>query len=196
MAGTIPLQQLLLNKFVEVNLVRYADDLEMKPLFENLTLAEISITDLVPGVTEPQMATISSTARNFRGVQQEWLPAFLNSPKAFTALNAEAPLVSLAALSEQTVPGLYLYIEGPDTLPGLVLPHDTTPETLEANAKSAFQSAYKYVIADSELTVGADTVSVDMNPYTRGSITHVTAALAVITIPATDYGRLEYPDVP
>lgn len=194
MAGTIDLKQLLLNKFVEFNLTRYADDPEMLPLFQGLTLDEVTISDLVTGVAEPQMATISSTSRNFRGLQQEWLPAFINSRHAFTALNEATPLVDEAALADQTVPGVYLYTSGADVLPGLVLPHDTVPATLEANAISVFQGGYKYVIGDEELTVDDTTLSIALNPYTRGSLVHVTASVAVVEIPATDYGRLEYPE--
>lgn len=194
MAGTIPLQQLFLNKFVEVNLARYASDPDMRPLFENLTLDDITISDLVTGAPEVQTATVSSAARNFRGIQQKWLPAFLNSPNAFIALNQEAPLASAADLTAQTVPGLYLYTSGSDVLPGLVLPFNTTAGTREANAKSLFQAAFKYVINDSELTVDASTLSVLLNTYTRGSIVHAIGTEAVKVIPPTDYGRLEYPE--
>lgn len=195
MAGTISLQQLFLNKFLEVNLDRYADDPEMLPLFQGLTLAEIVISDLNPGVPEAQTATVSSASRNFRGVQQAWTPAFLNSVNAFTLMNKDTPLANLAELSEQTVPGVYGYTDGATVVPGLVLPSDTDSTTLEANAKAGFQSAYKYVIADSELTVGENDLSVTLNAYTRGSIVHVVAEVAVKVIPATDYGRLAYPEI-
>lgn len=194
MAGTIPLATLFLNKFVETNLERYKDDPEMLPLFQNLTLSEIVISDLTPGVPEAQTATVSSASRNFRGVEQAWLPAFIDSPLAFTLSNPGAPLADLAALGEQTVPGVYGYTVGGKVVPGLVLASDTDETTREANAKSVFQSAYKYVIADSELTVDGDSLDITLNAYTRGSLVHVVALVPVKVIPATDYGRLEYPE--
>lgn len=197
MAGTIPLAQLFLNKFVEINQDRYSDDPEMLPLFDNLTLSEITISDLVPGVPEAQTATVSSASRNFRGIQQAWLPAFLDAPNAFTLLNKEAPLASVNDLGSQTVEGVYGYLDadGVTVRVGVVLPSDTDAGTREVNAKATFQSAYKYVIADNELTVDADSINITMNAYTRGEIPHVVALVAPKVIPATDYGRLEYPEV-
>lgn len=194
MAGTIPLEQLFLNKFLEVNEARYADDPDMLPLFQGLTLAEITITDLNPGVPEAQTATVSSATRNFRGVQQAWTPAFLNSPYAFTLLNTDSPLADLAALQAQTVPGVYGYMADGKVVPGLVLDPDTDEDNRVVNAKVGFQLAYKYVIGDSELVVGSGDVSILMNAYTRGSIVTTVAPHAIKVIPATDYGRLEYPE--
>lgn len=194
MAGTIPLAQLFLNKFIEVNEARYIDDPEMLPLFQGLTLAEITITDLNPGAPEAQTATVSSASRNFRGVQQAWTPAFLNSPFAFTLLNTGVPLASVTELGDQTVPGVYGYMDAGKVVPGLVLDSDTNAGNLQAKAKAGFQSAYKYVIADSELTVGDTDVSVLLNAYTRGSIVTVVALVPEKVIPATDYGRLAYPE--
>ncbi len=194
MAGTIALESLFLAKFVAFNQDRYENDPDMLALFTNLQLSDITITDLVPGVPEAQTATVSSITRNFRGVQQAWLPALLDSEKPFTTLNPGAPLADFAALDDQTVPGVYGYLDNAVVKVGLVLPSDTDADTREANAKQVFQEAFKYIIGDGELTVTEDALEINLNAYVRGSLPHVTAAVPVIVIPPTDYGRLEWPE--
>ncbi|MNM20166.1 hypothetical protein D3C81_305010 [compost metagenome] len=194
MAGTIPLEQLFLNKFVEVNLARYENDAEMLPLFQNLTLSEITISDLVPGVPEQQTATVTSVSRNFRGVTQQWLPAFLNSPNAFVLKNKDTPLANAAALADQTTPGAYVYTDGADTKVGLVLSASSTSGTQQEDVKAVFQDAYRYIISSDELTTDTTTITVAMNAYTRGSLVYAIGSEPVKVIPPTDYGRLEYPE--
>lgn len=194
MAGVIALESLFLAKFISVNQDRYSADPEMLALFDNLQLSDIVISDLTPGVPEAQTATVSSTTRNFRGVQQAWLPAFLDSEKPFTLLNPGAPLADIGALDDQTVPGVYGYLDAAVVKVGLVLPSDTDETTLEAKTKEVFQGSFKYVIADTELTVTDTEVSITLNAYVRGSLPHVIAAVPVIVIPPTDYGRLEWPE--
>lgn len=194
MAGIIPLATLFLNKFVEVNLERYKDDPVMLPLFQNLELSDIVISDLVPGVTEPQVATVSSDNRNFRGIQQRWLPAFLAKPDPFALKNPGTPLAEINDLTEQVDPGIYGYLNEGEVYPGMVLPKETTPATLEAAAKATFQSNFGFVIGNDELTVGENTLSVTMNVYTRGSIPFVVAKGGVMTIPPTNYKRLAHPE--
>lgn len=194
MAGIIPLATLFLNKFVEVNLERYKDDPVMLPLFQNLELNDIIISDLVPGVAEPQVATVSSDNRNFRGILQRWLPAFLDKPEPYALKNPTAPLASINDLLEQEVPGIYGYMSEGEVFPGMVLPGDTLIGTLETNAKATFQSNFKYAIGNSELTVNSNSLSVTMNTYTRGSIPFVIAKGGVMIIPPTDYKRLAHPE--
>lgn len=194
MAGIIPLATLFLNKFVEVNLERYKDDPVMLPLFQNLELGDIIISDLVPGVAEPQVATVSSENRNFRGILQRWLPAFLAKPDPFALKNPDSPLASIDDLVEQVDPGVYGYLLDGAVLPGMVLPKETVPDTLEDNAKATFQSSFGYFIGNDELTVGTNTLSVAMNVYTRGSIPFVVAKGGVMTIPPTNYKQLAHPE--
>lgn len=194
MAGIIPLETLFLNKFVAVNLDRYKDDPAMLPLFQDLELGDITISDLVPGVAEPQVATVSSENRNFRGIQQRWLPAFLAKPDPFALKNPTTPLASVTELGEQEDPGVYCYLSDGEVLPGMVLPSETIPSTLEANAKAMFQSSFGYAIGSDELTVGSNSLSVAMNVYTRGSIPFAVAKGGVMTIPPTDYRRLAHPE--
>jgi len=194
MAGIIPLATLFLNKFVEVNLVRYKDDPEMLPLFQNLGLNDIVISDLIPGVAEPQVATVSSDSRNFRGILQRWLPAFLDKPEPFALKNPVTPLASINDLLEQADPGVYGYLSDGEVFPGMVLPKDTLSTTLEANAKALFQSNFGYAINDEELTVNENSLSVTMNVYTRGSIPFVVAKGGVMVIPPTNYRRLAHPE--
>jgi len=194
MAGTIPLAQLFLDKFVEVNLDRYKNDPNMLPLFQNLTLSEIVISDLNPGVPELQTATVTSVSRNFRGVTQQWLPADLNSPNAFFLKNKKTPLASKAALSEQTSPGAYVYTDGSKLSVGIVLSASSTEESMAADAKIAFFDAYRYILAGEELASDLTTLSIAMNAYTRGSVVYAIGQEPVKIIPPTDYGRLEYPE--
>lgn len=194
MAGIIPLATLFLNKFVEVNLERYKDDPTMLPLFQNLELNDITISDLVPGVTEPQVATVSSENRNFRGILQRWLPAFLDKPEPFALKNPATPLASIEDLLEQVEPGVYGYLSEGVVFPGMVLPKETLSATLEANAKATFQANFGYTITDDELTISENALSVTMNVYTRGSIPFVVAKGGVMVIPPTNYKRLTHPE--
>lgn len=194
MAGIIPLATLFLNKFVEVNLLRYADDPVMLLLFQNLELGDIIISDLVPGVAEPQVATVSSDNRNFRGILQRWLPAFLDKPEPFTLKNPANPLASINDLLEQEEPGVYGYMSDGEVFPGMVLPGDTLSSTLEANVKATFQSNFGYAINNDELTVNENSLSVTMNVYTRGSIPFVVAKGGIMVIPPTNYRRLAHPE--
>lgn len=194
MAGIIPLATLFLNKFVEVNLVRYADDPEMLPLFQDLELSDIVISDLVPGVAEPQVATVSSANRNFKGLLQRWLPAFLDKPEPYTLKNPITPLANISALADQDEPGMYGYLDEGVVYPGMVLPNDTMSNTLEANAKATFLGSFGYSIGADELTVSDNSLSVTMNVYTRGSIPMVVAKGGVMVIPPTNYKRLAHPE--
>lgn len=194
MAGIIPLATLFLNKFVEVNLLRYADDPVMLPLFQNLELNDIIIADLVPGVAEPQVATVSSDNRNFRGIRQRWLPAYLDKPEPYALKNPTTPLADINALLEQEEPGVYGYMSEGEVFPGMVLPSSTLSATLEANVKATFQSNFGYAIGNDELTVGENSLSVTMNVYTRGSIPFVVAKGGVMIIPPTNYKRLAFPE--
>lgn len=194
MAGTIKLEQLFLDKFVEYNKTRYADDPVMLPLFKNLTLDEIVISDLDSSGPVIQSATVSSANRNFRGIEQSWTPADLNSVNAFTLVNPGAPLTSFAEVGKQTVAGVYAYTSGSDVFPALALPADTTPENREAAVRALFQSSYKYIITDAELTVSELNVSVTTNSYTRGTVLHTLSKAPVMAIPETDYGQLVYPE--
>lgn len=194
MAGIIPLETLFLNKFVEVNQERYKDDPVMLPLFQNLEVGDIIISDLVPGVAEPQVATVSSDNRNFRGIQQRWLPAFLAKPDPFTLKNPSTPLASIDELAEQVEAGVYGYLSEGEVLPGMVLPSTTIPDTMETSAKATFQSNFGYVIGDDELTVTSGVLSVAMNVYTRGSIPFTVAKGGVMTIPPTNYKQLAHPE--
>jgi len=194
MAGIIPLETLFLNKFVEVNLERYKDDPKMLPLFQGLELNDITISDLVPGVAEPQVASVSSENRNFKGILQRWLPAFLAMPDPFGLMNPGAPLPDFTALTEQLDPGVYGYIENGEVVPGMVLSNKTTEETLEANAKAMFLSSFNFAIDPDELVVSQTALSVTMNVYTRGSITFVIAPGGQFTIPPTNYKQLAYPE--
>ena len=194
MAGIIPLATLFLNKFVQVNLDRYSDDPTMLPMFQNLELSDITISDLVPGVTEAQVATVSSHNRNFRGILQRWLPAYLDKPEPFSLMNLNAPLSDINQLLEQTAPGIYGYLDEGVVFPGMVLPKDTLANTLEANAKETFLGNFMYTIDTDELTFNSNSLSVTMNVYTRGSIPFVIAKGGVMVIPPTDYKRLTYPE--
>jgi len=194
MAGIIPLETLFLNKFVEVNLERYKNDPKMLVLFQGLELGDITISDLVPGIPEPQIATVSSENRNFKGIQQRWLPAFLAKKEPFALKNPKAPLPNIEALAEQTEPGVYGYLSKGEILPGMVLSNRTMPETLEANARAVFQSSFMYKIGNDELTVNGNTLSITMNAYTRGSIPLTVAPGGLMTIPPTNYKQLTHPE--
>ncbi|MBS9733499.1 hypothetical protein, partial [Pseudomonas aeruginosa] len=114
MASNLPIQTIFLDKFVEFNKDRYKDDAEMLALFDGLTLADITISDITADGANPELqsATVTSVSRNFKGVEQKWLPANINTPFAFVVVNKGAPLTGEDQLAKQTTPGAYVYLVG------------------------------------------------------------------------------------
>lgn len=202
MASNLPIQTIFLDKFVEFNKDRYKDDAEMLALFDGLTLADITISDITADGTNPELqsATVTSVSRNFKGVEQKWLPANINTPFAFVVVNKGAPLTSEAELADQTTPGAYVYLvgEGEEAVQrvGLVLASTTTTETQAADALALFKANFEYVLDDADVdTATAKVLKVTTNPFTRGELVYEIGKAPIIEIPETDYGRLEFKEI-
>lgn len=193
MPGTIPLEQLFLDKFVEVNQSRYQDDLGMLPLFINLTLDEIVISDLVPGVAEPQVATVTSKSRNFRGLTQRWLPAFLDTPFAFFVQNKGNPLASVSELANQETPGAYIYLAAGQSKVGFVLPFNTAEANKQTAIRTLFLDKFRYYLDPADLSTTTSQISITMNAFARGTLPYVIGKEGIKLLDPYDYGLLTNP---
>lgn len=187
--------ELFFERFLEFNLTRYADNPTYLALFTGLTFADVTISNItkIDGDTR-RSSTVASVSRNFRGVNQSWTPApAATDLELYTLQNTEA-LASAAELSEQTVPGLYSYVDGPDVKVGIVIAADTAAAAAPAAVEAALRAALKYDIPTVTVAEGGTTAVLEGDTF-EGTLEWVEGTAPVVIIPETDYGQLDAENV-
>lgn len=185
---------LFVTRFVAYNLDRYKNDSAKLALFTGLTESELTFESLTMGANGLRSTTVKSASRRFLGLNQSWVAADINAPKAFE-MSDNSLYPDYATLKEQTVPGIYAYLDadGKSTKICILLASNTAVADQPAAAKSAFLTAIKYETIGSEVTTDSDSVNINA-PCIVGEVKFDLARVAVFDIPATDYGQLTYPE--
>lgn len=185
--------ELFFEKFLPFNLNRYKDDAAALAHFTGLTFADVQIT-AVTALAQPNRfsATVSSTTRRFRGVNQSWTAADAATDlNLWTLKNPGAPLASVDELAEQTVAGLYSYVAA-DSKPtvGVVIPEGIAAGAVADAITTVLNSGAQYENDGYTVPEAGTTVLVKGTTY-NGTLTWAAAVIPMLEIPDTDYGQLE-----
>lgn len=202
--------ELFINAFSVYNQDRYKDDATNLPKFQNLTEADLTVSNIaIAEETGVVSATVVSTTRNFKSADtadQTFIRADINNAKIlpFTAktldgVTDQASFLAAIAKIEET--GIYqvavpeLNGETAILVIHATIPEDTAPEDEESVTQKAVTDAidaallYTFDEARTVTTVGSTYVVADN--FLKGALYHAPAAAATLVIPATDYGHLD-----
>lgn len=181
---------LFVERFVSFNQNRYKDDPAMAPLFNNLTEAELEVTNIVDADGgAKRSATVRSLARNFIGENQTWTPGLAATDLNLYNLTSDDIVESKAALGEITVPGVYAYEDEGEIKVGIVVQFDTEEEGEAAVVEQVLRAGLVYEPGTITVDSAANTVEIGGNTYV-GILDYVIGTEPVKVIPATDYGVL------
>jgi hypothetical protein len=181
---------LFVERFVKFNKTRYAGDADYLALFEGLTEADLQLGTPVDAGDGTFNMTIASAGRNFRcDPLQSWTPADASKTLGLYTLKNVTPLADINELEAQTEAGLYSYIDGANTLVGVVIASDIAQPGEEAAIAAVVSAALKYAVP-TITTVDGDTFTQLIGSTFKGNLEWVKGAVAVKVIPATDYGLL------
>lgn len=183
--------ELFFERFLEFNLDRYKDDPTYLAAFTDLTFAEVTIADIVKtdGDTR-RSATVTSATRHFKGLNQSWTPAKAATDlKLYTLLN-EVPLVDIGKLSEQTVPGLYSYVDGEEVKVAVVIANGVEEEEQDAAVEMVLRAGLVYDIPTVTVNSVGSSVALIGDTF-EGTLMWFEGAAEILEIPDTDYGQLE-----
>lgn len=182
---------LFVERFVEFNQTRYADDDQMLPLFTGLTEDMLTVTEIteIEGGAK-RSATVKSAVRNFIGENQTWTPGLAATDLNLYNLTSEEIVASKEALSEITIPGLYAYQVGEDEIRvGLVVNFDIEEDGEAEAVEQVLRAGLVYEPGTIQVDNTANTVTVGGNTYV-GQLEYVIGTEPARIIPATDYGTL------
>lgn len=188
---------LFVERFVKFNKSRYANDPDYLALFEGLKESDLLLGPVNDPGDGTRNMTISSPGRNFRcDPLQSWTPANASKALGLYTLKNVTPLVDINELEMQTEAGLYSYMDGTDTLVGVVIAN-SVPDGSEASAiAAAVNGALKYAVPNIVTDPGATFVQLIGTTFT-GNLEWVKGAVVIKVIPPTDYGVLSAdPDAP
>jgi len=185
-------QELFFERFLAFNLNRYKDDATSLAYFTGLTFPDVAITNVVP-LQQPNRfsASVASTTRRFRGINQSWTAANAATDlNLWTLKNPETPLADVAALAEQTVAGVYSYLdaEGVPTA-GVVIPEGIEAADVAAAVGTVLTAAMQYENDGYTVPENGSTVVIAGTTY-NGTLTWAEALIPMLEIPDTDYGQL------
>lgn len=184
--------ELFFERFLAFNLNRYKDDATSLAYFTGLTFPDVAITSIT-ALAQPNRfnASVASATRRFRGVNQSWTAANAATDlNLWTLKNPGAPLADEAALAEQTVAGVYVYLDG-EGVPtaGVVIPEGIETADVAAAVGTVLTAAMQYENDGYTVPEGGTTVAIAGTTY-NGTLTWVEAVIPMLEIPDTDYGQL------
>lgn len=180
---------LFVERFTRFNLNRYANNPGMLSLFQGLTEAEIRVSEITELGNGRLTSTVSSTSRNFRGIEQSWTPAPADTSANIYNLKNTVPLANLAALVAQTVPGLYAYAEDDKILIGAVIPYNTQDANINTAARAVVEAGLIYAVPLIVVKGGETVVTLDGTTI-KGTMRWVRGTSSIRIIPPTNYGVL------
>jgi hypothetical protein len=188
---------LFVERFIKFNKSRYANDPAYLALFEGLTESDLQLGTVNDPGDGTRNMMIASPGRNFRcDPLQSWTPSDASKTLELYTLRNTTPLADISELETQSVPGLYSYMDGVDTLVGVVISFNVADGS-EAPAIAAVVTAgLKYAIPTITTTDGDTFVQLIGFTYT-GNLEWVKGVSGIRVIPPTDYGVLGVdPDAP
>lgn len=181
---------LFVERFVKFNKNRYAGDADYLALFEGLKETDLQLGTPVDAGDGTWNMTIASAGRNFRcDPLQSWTPADASKTLGLYTLKNVTPLADINELETQTEAGLYSYIDGADTLVGVVIASDIADGGEEAAISAIVTAGLKYAIP-TITTVDGDTFTKLIGFTFKGNLEWVKGAVPIKVIPPTDYGLL------
>jgi len=181
---------LFVERFVKFNKTRYAGDADYLALFEGLLETDLQLGVPVDAGDGTWNMTIASAGRNFRcDPLQSWSPADASKTLGLYTLKNVTPLTDINELEAQTEAGLYSYVDGANTLVGVVIASDIA-DGAEAVAIAAIVNAGLKYAVPTITTVDGDTFTQLIGFTFKGNLEWVKGAVAVKVIPPTDYGLL------
>lgn len=180
---------LFVERFTRFNLNRYANNPGMLSLFQGLTEAEIRVSEITELGNGRLTSTVSSTSRNFRGIEQSWTPAPADTSANIYNLKNTVPLADINALAAQTVPGLYAYADADQILIGAVIPYNTLDANINAAAKAVVEAGLIYEVPLIVVMPGSPVVTLDGTTI-KGTMKWVRGTSSIRIIPPTNYGVL------
>ena len=163
--------QLFLNRFIEVNQQKFADQPDVLALLDGLTLADVTFTRLEadPSLgTGGRVADLHSDSRKFDAKSQQWLCATLAGKDVITTID-DTLHPSVDDIKAQAVQGLYRMKVGSVESVVLALDHAAATEAeIGALVVSLLKADLQFAVEDAEITlptpivVGTDfTVEID-----------------------------------
>lgn len=185
--------RLFVEVFTRFNLDRYENDPVMLPLFQGLTEADVTVTDIT-AISQPiagsRRSTVTSLSRNFKGIEQDWSPAVAETtPTLFIVVNTGGPLADLNELETQTTPGVYTYSEGATTKVGVVIGADVEEADFATAVEAVLRAGLVYDIPTVNVPNGGTTIVLTGDTFS-GTLEWVQGTAPVIVIPPTYYGVL------
>lgn len=156
--------QLFLDKFIEVNKQKYANEPEVLALLEGLTLADVVFDsiDIDESLGEGgRIASFHSPSRKFKAPKQQWLCSTLQGKNVVTFTDATV-FDDKAAVKALTVPGIYLHKADDATAVSVLTAEDVADvATASQNVIAALTGAANYELKAADLLLPAFTLGTD-----------------------------------
>lgn len=183
--------ELFFERFLEFNLERFKNDPVWLPKFQGLTFDMLTISDIQPimGNTRRNSAVFSA-ARRFKGLNQSWTPANATTDLKLYKPVSPDPLADVTKLSEQTVAGVYFYVDGVDIKVGVVIAAGIAANDKAAAVEATLRAALVYDIPTVTVSGVGNTCVLVGNTF-EGSLIWAEGQEEILVIPDTDYGRLK-----
>ena len=190
MASTTPSLQLFVNKFITVNLERYADDAELVASITGLTPKSMVVDKLTKLGVNRRM-DFHSDEQNIEADAQEYECAPYTHEMVSTASNRDNPFDSLATAEESDESGYFLYTDG-ESVKGIILyPATTLDSMVEGAVKLLVESNSLFLIKPSDVVVDVEGGTVKISTDTiEETLTIFKVGGDIVEIPPTDYGPL------
>lgn len=156
--------QLFLDKFIEVNKQKYADEPEVLALLEGLTLADVVFDSIEIDESLGEggrIASFHSPSRKFNAPQQQWLCSTLQGKNVVTFTDAKV-FDDKAAVKALTAPGIYLHKAGDATAVSVLTAEDVADvATATQNIIAALTGAANYELKVEDLLIPTFTLGTD-----------------------------------
>ncbi|EJI5696471.1 hypothetical protein NFI00_000174 [Salmonella enterica] len=156
--------QLFLDKFIEVNKQKYADEPEVLALLEGLTLADVVFDSIEIDESLGEggrIASFHSPSRKFNAPKQQWLCSTLQGKNVVTFTDATV-FDDKAAVKALTTPGIYLHKTGETTAVSVLTAEDVADvATASQNVIAALTGAANYELKVADLLLPTFTLGTD-----------------------------------
>ncbi|ASU03463.1 hypothetical protein RISINGSUN_207 [Erwinia phage vB_EamM_RisingSun] len=156
--------QLFLDKFIEVNKQKYADEPEVLALLEGLTLADVVFDSIEIDESLGEggrIASFHSPSRKFNAPQQQWLCSTLQGKNVVTFTDAKV-FDDKASVKALTAPGIYLHKAGDATAVSVLTAEDVADvDTATQNIIAALTGAVNYELKVEDLLIPTFTLGTD-----------------------------------
>ena len=183
---------LFVERFATYNLDRYANNPIMRPRFIGLRENEITVTEIRHLEDERRTSTVSSFARNFYGIEQDWYPADAATDLELYRLKNVTPLADWTAVLDQEQPGIYSYLKAGVPTVAVVIPYETPDAGISVTAEAVVRAYINYDIPTVYVETNSLVVTCVGETW-NGKVAWARGKRSIRIIPPTDYGVLGEP---